>query len=183
MVWKNKQIPHECGTVFLKRRKECVCSFLLAVWRYNKSPTVFSLVSAPWPPRVCSTTTSTCCVLTAEVPWVSLMWYIRWFIRNDTLQGENRHDLCFGAARVQFPNRADILVPSNVSNSPVISELLHSSCEINCCFLFCVVFSPLGLSGRMGQTGKTDNKWEAIGGQVEYTNLKRNKLLMFSCNS
>lgn len=99
------------------------------------------------------------------------------------MQGENGHDLCFGTARVQFPNRDDILVPSNVSNSPVISELLHSSCEINCCFLFCVDFSPLGLSGRMGQTGKTDNKWEAMGGQVEYTNLKRNKLLMFSCNS
>lgn len=48
-------------------------------------------------------------------------------------------------------------------------------------FVLCVF--PLDLSGTTGRTGKIDNKREVIGAQVEYKNLKRNKLLMLSCNS
>lgn len=70
---------------------------------------------------------------------------------------------------------------SHVSNSPGVSELWHNTSEISWFFVLCVF--PLDLSGMTGRTGKIDNKWEFIGAQVEHKNLKRNKLLMLSCNS
>lgn len=74
----------------------------------------------------------------------------------------------FWATRVQFANRAVILVSSNVPNSPDISELWHKVSEINSVgglggaayvFGFCF-FLALDCSGRTGELWRqiTDRK-------------------------
>lgn len=57
---------------------------------------------------------------------------MQWFILNDILQRRKWTLSLFWATRVQFANRAVILVPSNVSNSPDISELWHNASAIHC---------------------------------------------------
>lgn len=143
-MWSEKtnKYHRNVAQCFLKRRKECVCSFLLAVWRYCNitmkallSSALCQLLALPGFPPPAPLPVVGWWLRFPEYLWCDvyngLLWMTPCKEKIDTISVLGLQEFSFQTGPISWYHLM----------CPGISELWHNTCEINCLFL-CGFFSP-----------------------------------------